>query len=161
MMTTNSPPKDSAPITIGHKLSGAFERVEEHIRERAYQIFLGRKPGEGNPVMDWLEAQTEVMRSVDLAVKEQKKAIVVEGNLKGFTPKEVEIEVGANALKVFGSHTESNTRKKAGATCSSSGTVHFYQAVPLPCEVDADASEAKFLKNGKLKITLPKKAASR
>ena len=161
MMTANSPPKDSAPITIGHKLSDAFERVEKRIRERAYQIFLGREPGEGDPVMDWLEAQTQVLSSVELAVKEQKKAIVIEGNLKGFTPKEVEIEVGASELKVFGSHTESNTSKKAGATCSSSEAVHFYQAVPLPCEVDADAGEAKFLKNGKLKITLPKKAVSR
>lgn len=156
MGSANSPQENSTPIRIGRKLSTAFERVEEKIRERAYQIFKRRAPNEGDSLTDWLDAQLQVLAPVDLVVKEQKKNVVVEGNLKGFSPKEIEVEVGANDLKVFGLHTESTTGKKRGSTQSSSRTVHFYQAVPLPCEVDMDGSQAKLLKNGKLKITLPK-----
>ena len=35
--------------------------------------------------------------------------------------------------------------------------VHFYQSTTLPCAVDLDAAEAQMFKNGKLKVTLPKK----
>ena len=110
---------------------------------------------------DWLDAQMQVLAPIDLVVSEQKKNVVVEGNLKGFSPKEIEVEIGAEDLKVFGLHTESTTRKKRGATQSSSKTVHFYQAIPLPCEVDIDGSQATLLKNGKLRIKLPKKAKSK
>ncbi len=67
------------------------------------------------------------------------------------------MEVSEAGLKVFGSHTQSASEKKKGKTSSSSETVYFYQAVPLPCEVDVAAGEATLLKNGKLKIILPKK----
>ena len=156
MGSVDSPRDSSTRIRIGSKLSKAFERMEEKIRERAYQIFKGRAPSEGDSMTDWLEARLQVLAPIDLVVKDQKKNVVVEGNLKEFSPKEIEVEVGANDLRVFGLHTESTTGKKRGSTQSSSRTVYFYQAVPLPCEVDMDGSQAKLLKNGKLKITLPK-----
>jgi HSP20 family molecular chaperone IbpA len=158
MVSVNSPQANSTPVRIGSKLSVAFERMEERIQERAYQIFQGRAPGEGDAMTDWLDAQMQVLAPIDLVVNEQKKNVVVEGNLKGFSPKEIEVEVGADDLKVFGLHTESTTGRKRGAIQSSSKTVHFYQAVSLPCEVDINGSQATLLKNGKLRIKLPKKA---
>jgi HSP20 family molecular chaperone IbpA len=156
MGSVNFPQASSSPVRIGSKLGAAFERMEEKIRERAYQIFQKRAPDEGDSVTDWLDAQMQVLTPINLIVKDQKKNVVVEGNLKGFIPKEIEVEVGANDLKVIGLHTESTTGKKRGATQSSSKTVHFYQAVTLPCEVNKDGSQATLLKNGKLRITLPK-----
>ena len=160
MTAANSPNQDSTAVRIGSKLSEAFERVEERIRERAYQLFQDREEGHGDPDKDWFDAQWQLVAPVELVVKEQKKSIVVEGSLKGFAPKEIEIEVGDGQLKVFGSHTESRTTAKDVASESSSETMHFYQAIPLPCAVDGGASEAKLFKNGKLKITLPKKEAA-
>ena len=156
MGSVNFPQASSTPVRIGSKFSTAFDRMEEEIRERAYQIFQRRALDEGDSMTDWLDAQMQVLAPIDLKVKEQKKNVVVEGNLKGFSPKQIEVEVGANDLKVFGLHAESTTEKKRGATQSSSRTVHFYQAVTLPCEVSMDGSQATLLKNGKLRITLPK-----
>lgn len=157
MTAVNSPRQDSTAVRIGSKLGEAFERMEERIRERAYQLFQDRAEDHGDPEKDWFEAQWELVAPVELTVKEHKKNIVVEGSLKGFAPKEIEIEVGDGELKVFGSHIESRNTKKNATASSSSGAIHFYQAVPLPCEVDGEATEAKVFKNGKLKITLPKK----
>jgi len=157
MTAANSPKQDSTPVRIGSKLSAVFERVEERIRERAYQIFKSREAHEGDHEQDWFDAQWQLVAPVELVVKDQKKNVVVEGNLKGFAPKEIEIEVGATELRVFGSHSESSTRTKGDATEVNADDRYFYQAVPLPCEVDADASEARIFKNGKLRVTLPKK----
>jgi len=157
MASRNPPQTGLADVRVGGKLSSAFERVEARIRELAYQLFLGREPDEGDSVTDWLAAQMQVLTPIDLGVKGQKKNVVAEAVLKGFTPDEIEVEVSADGLKVFGSHTKSSTGKKRGKTMSSEETVYFFQAVPLPCEVDVGTSAATLLKNGKLKITLPKK----
>jgi len=158
MASSDSSAKSGALVRIGSQLGDTFERLEERIRDRAYQIFLNRKPGEDDPVADWLEAQFQVVTPLDLVVKEEKKKVVVEANLKGFSPSEIEIEVGDHDLKVCGSHRRSSTGKKGAVTHSTTETAQFYQVVALPCAVDAGSSEAKLLKNGKLKVLLPKRA---
>ena len=152
-------PVEKAFISIGNKLSGVFDKLQDAIRERAYHISMDRDPDQGDAMADWLDAQLELVTPIELEVKEQKKNIVVEGNLKGFSPEEIEIEVDSDFLKVFGSHTESDTNKKGDATKSASESVYFYQLVRLPTAVDLDDSHAQLFKNGKLKVTLPKKVA--
>ena len=49
------------PVRVRRKFSEAFEQVEERIRELAYRLFLGREPGEGDSVSDWLQAQAQVL----------------------------------------------------------------------------------------------------
>ena len=158
MLPDHAPQENSTLVRIANNLSEAIDRLEERIRERAYNIFLRRDPAEGDPLKDWLEARMEVLTPIDFAIKDQKKNVVVEGNLKGFKPGEVEVEVSGGELTVFGSHADSTSGVRQGVTESTSSAVHFYEVLPLPCEVDADAVDARFLKNGKLKITLPKTA---
>ena len=147
---------DQPPILLGSRLSKAFEHLEEMIRERAYQIFLDRDSVPGDSMADWLQAQSEVLKPIELAIKEQKQNVVAECDLKGFSPEEIEVEVQNGVLKVFGSHRESSTRKKGKATESRSENVYFFQSAQLPVDVDLEESHAKLFKNGKLKVTLPK-----
>ena len=147
------------PIRLGDRLGEAFGQLQEQIRERAYSIFLDREPGAHDAMADWLQAQSELLAPIELEIKEQKKNLVAECNLKGFSPEEIEIEVENNVLKVFGCHRETSERKRAGGTESSSETVYFFQSAQLPAAVDLDSSHATLLKNGKLKVTLPRLAA--
>jgi HSP20 family molecular chaperone IbpA len=143
-------------IRLGVKLGEAFEQLQDKIRERAYHMSLNRDPDRGDSTADWLNAQSEMLTPIELTVKEQKKNIVVEGNLKGFSPAEIEIEVEGDVLKVFGSHSESTLKEEDDATESVSESVCFFQSVHLPAAVDLEESHAKLFKNGKLKVTLPK-----
>jgi HSP20 family molecular chaperone IbpA len=156
----NKKEQDDFPvIRIGRTLSEAFNRLEEQIRERAYHIFLGRGDFPGDPVGDWLDAQRELVSPVEFTVKEQKKNIVVEADLKGFTADEIEIEVEGDTLKIFGSHTDTTggEKKKGREEGEATTSRHFYQFMTLPAAVDLDDTHAKLFKNGKLKITLPRK----
>ena len=159
-MSVTIPQETTTSVRIGGKLGESFERLQERIRECAYQIFLDRDPAASDPISDWLQAQMQVLTPVDMVVKEQKKNIIVEAGLKGFTPKEIEVEVGSDDLKLFGSHTDTNSAGGGNNARSSTATVHFYQSVSLPCAVEAADCKATLLKNGKLKITLPKKIKS-
>jgi len=144
-------------IHISNRLSEAFSQFQERVRERAYQLSQRRDPAQGNPMTDWLEAQAELSELVHLEVKEQKKNTVVELTLRDFAPQEIEIEVAGNVLQIFGSHSETSSQKKTGGGGSISKTQSFFQSVPLNAPVDLDHSHATLLKNGKLKVILPKK----
>jgi HSP20 family molecular chaperone IbpA len=144
------------PVLFSNRLSDAFNQLEQQIRERAYQIFLDRGSEPGDSMADWLQAQSEMLKPVELEVKEQRNNIIAKCNLKGFSPEEIEVEVENGVLKVFGSHRESSIRRKAEGTESRSESVYFFQSAQLPGEVDLDACRAKLFKNGKLKVTLPR-----
>ena len=147
-------------IKLHKRLSEAFEQMRDQIRERAYHIFLERESEEGDAVQDWFEAQSELLRPVELSIKEQKKNVVAECDLKGFSPEEIEIEVEDGVLKVCGCHQESNRADTdEGRSESTSESIYFFQSAILPSAVDLDHSHAKLFKNGKLKVTLPKAAA--
>jgi len=147
----------TSDIRLSGQLSEAFNQFQEQIRERAYQLSLRRDPAQGNPITDWLEAQAELSEPVHLEVKEQKKNTVVELTLKDFAPQEIEIEVAGNVLQIFGSHSETTTKKKGNSGESTSKRQSFFESVPLNNPVDLDHSHAKLLKNGKLKVILPKR----
>jgi Protein of unknown function (DUF2934) len=39
--------------------------LEERIRQRAYEIYLQRDGGEGTDLEDWLQAETEIIHTVE------------------------------------------------------------------------------------------------
>lgn len=147
----------TSSIRLTDQFSEAFSEFQAQVRDRAYQLSLLRDPAQGSPLSDWLDAQAELSESVRLEVKEQKKNTVVEVMLKDFAPREIEIEVVGNVLQIFGSHSETQSQEKANGRESTSTTQTFFQSVPLAAPVDLEHSHAKWLKNGKLKVVLPKK----
>lgn len=161
MATGKKSPQEPVSTQIVHKLSRAFEQAQQRVREGAYHIFQQRDPAQGDATSDWLEAQMQVFTPVELELKDQKKNIVVEGNLQGFFPKDIEIEVSGAELRVFGSHTDSETSSTAVSQQAKSESSYFYQCLPLPCAVEAQKCSATLYKNGKLKITLPKVVAGK
>jgi len=156
-----SKPEDTSIVRISNKFNEAFNKFQDQIRERAFHLSLDRGHGEEDSLADWLEAQSELSKPIHLKIKENKKNLVVEGELKGFAPGEIEVEVKDNLLQVFGSHIEMEKGKKSGSRSTTSSKVAFYQSLPISIEVDLDKSHAKLFKNGKLKITLPKKAQTK
>lgn len=148
---------ESPAIRFTDKFSDAINQLERAIRERAYQLYLDRHPDQVDSMADWLEAKAELVTPVQIAVNEQKKNVVVECVLKDFSPEEIEIEVIGDVLKVLGSHNETTSNTEGHASESTTNTLSFFQSTHLPAAVDVDNSHAKLFKNGKLKITLPKK----
>jgi HSP20 family molecular chaperone IbpA len=151
----------TSSVRLSKKLGKAYRRLEDQIRERAYHLSLFRDADQGDPVADWLEAESQLLESFPMEVKEQRKNTVVEVKLKDFTPEDIEIEVAGNVLRIFGSHTETNTQKKRKGGESTSKTQSFFRSVPLATPVDLDHSHAKLLKNGKLKVVLSKKTGGK
>ena len=156
-MTSPSPTKMPV-VHVRDSFSNNFHKIQNIVRERAYHNFLGRSFNDGDSLTDWLQAKSEVLFDIDLQLKDQKKNIVVEGGVKGYTPEEIAIEVCDGELQVSGSHKETSTSKKEGKTESKSLRKYFYQSFPLPAAVNEDKIQVTSSKSGMLKLTLPKKS---
>ncbi len=90
-------------------------------------------------------------------VYEDKDSVIVETPLAGIDPKQVEIEIEDNVLKISGT-TQSKTEvddKDKHYYRKEIRHGSFYRAVALPKSVEGSKAEASF-KNGILKITVPK-----
>jgi HSP20 family molecular chaperone IbpA len=130
------------------------------IRERAYDIFLGRDRHIDDSLGDWLRAKSDVLTTINMVLKDGSRNIVVEADLKGFNPEDIEIELYDGTLRVSGSHEEASASETEHGSESRSQTTNFYQSMQLPTAVDADKAQATLSASGKLKLTLPKVAAT-
>lgn len=95
----------------------------------------------------------KMMPSVD--VSETKDAILVNAELPGMAPEDVELHVENNYLVLRGEKKSENEERKENAVHRECSYGSFSRSIPLPAEIQADKVTAKF-KNGVLKITLPK-----
>jgi HSP20 family protein len=82
-------------------------------------------------------------------------SIVIQANLPGVKPEEVNITVTGNTLTIKGSLEERNEFQGANYLRRERRTVSFSRSLTLPIAVDAEHGEARF-KNGVLTLTLPK-----
>lgn len=148
-------------VSLGVRPGRAYQKLQERIRERAYQRFLDRDGLEGDPEADWLAAEAELLSPVAVTIREQKKNLVVEAQLGGFSREEIEVQLAGNTLILLGAHQEperADDRNRRRRKTPPPDYISFYHALTLPAEVDADGARAKLQKNGKLKVTLPRRS---
>jgi HSP20 family molecular chaperone IbpA len=150
----------STELPVIHKSDGlfkTFDHIQNMIQERANQIFHNRTPDQGDELSDWLSAESEILTDVNLTMQDDKDQIVIEGNMKGFLPKEVEVKAKDGLFKISGTHTEESNSKKKGVTKTSSQQVYFCKSFNLPDSVETDKMEVK-LKRGQFTARIPKTA---
>lgn len=105
-------------------------------------LWRGPEPGAG------------FMPAVD--VHETDKEVVVEAELPGLDPKEIELEIENGALHLRGERTQEQEHKSRGACRLERFYGRFERYLPLPDSIDRDNVEAAY-KNGVLTIKIAKR----
>jgi len=132
-----------------------FNHIQDMIRESANRIFHDRNSDEGDALSDWLKAESEVLSDIDLTLADDEGQVVIQGDMQGFLPEEIEVKAGDGMVEIGGIHTEKSSREKKGVTRSTSKQINFYRSFRLPDSVDTDKMDVK-LKNGKFTARIPK-----
>jgi len=148
----------STELPVVHKsddIFTTFEHIQDMIRERANRIFHDREPNDGDAISDWLNAESEVLTDIDLTLQDDEDQVVIEGNMKGFLPKEIEVKAKDGMFQIGGTHTEKSSSKKKGVSRTISKQMNFCRSINLPDSVDTDKMEVK-LKSGKFSARIPK-----
>lgn len=148
----------STELPVIHKSDSVFttfDHIQEMIRDHANRIFHNRAPDQGDEISDWLSAESEILTNIDLTLQDDKDHVVIEGNIKGFLPKEIEIKAKDGLFQISGMHTEESSSKKKGASKTTSQQVTFCRSFSLPDSVETDKMEVK-LKSGQFTARIPK-----
>jgi len=148
----------STELPVIHKSDGVFttfDHIQDMIRDRANRIFHNRTPDQGNEISDWLSAESEILTDINLTLQDDKDQVVIEGNLKGFLPNEIEVKAKDGLFQISGVHAEKNTSKKKGVTKTTSQQVNICKSFSLPDSVETDKMEVN-LKSGQFTARIPK-----
>lgn len=95
-----------------------------------------------------------------LDVEESDEAIIVTADLPGVERDDYTVEVSGSRLLIRGEKKHATERRGEGYYYAERSYGAFTRAIPLPCEVDAEKSVAKYT-NGVLRVTLPKTEQAR
>ena len=132
-----------------------FDHIQDIIRERADRIFHERSPDQGDDISDWLSAESEILTDVNLTLQDEKDQVVIEGNMKGFLLKEIEVKAKDGLFQITGTHTEKSSSKEKGVTKKTLQQVNFCRSFNLPDSVETDKMKVN-LKSGQFTAIIPK-----
>jgi len=118
-----------------------FRDLEEWPEEGWPERWLSRFPAFRPPKMD---------------IYEDNGNVVAEIELPGVDPKNIEVEVKENVLRVEAKKEEKKEEKRKGYYKKELSRGYYKRAVPLPIEVIGEKAEAT-LEGGVLKVVIPKR----
>lgn len=96
-----------------------------------------------------------VMRGPKMDIYETAKEVVAEVELPGVDPKNIEVTVRDNALRVEAKREEKKEEKKRGYYRKELSKGYYKRVVPLPVEVQGEKAKAVY-GGGMLKVSIPK-----
>jgi HSP20 family protein len=158
--TAAQPAKESIQVRQTSPMLDRMQQTYDSIARRAFELFENNGRWFGNEVDDWLRAESELLHPMHLEIKESEDELLIRAEVPGFSTKELEINVEANKLTIFGKHEAQEDRKKARTIYCERCASEILRSVYLPVEVDASKGSAN-LKDGILTIELPKSARAK
>lgn len=105
------------------------------------------------PPSKWLQQFGEFRAILDM--KDTDEALLISADLPGVELKDIDISINEDTLCIKGEKRTEKEEKDKGYYRMERSYGSFHRLLPLPCSVDKD-NVAATLKNGVLKITLPK-----
>ncbi len=93
-------------------------------------------------------------------VSEDSTAVIIEMNIPGVVPDEIDVEVADNYVVISGAREEEQEKKEKHYHHREIVRGAFERTIPLPAKVIADDALAEF-KNGVLKVILPKEQSKK
>lgn len=129
--------------------------LTERVRERAFQIFEGRRGGDERAIEDWLNAERDLLCSTEADLVEQNGAFEVQMNAPGFEPGEVKVTALPDALIVSAASTHSHEQTKGNVRFCEFGQKSLFRRFDLPEAINLDKVTAD-LNKGVLRLTAAK-----
>ncbi|MGB7848932.1 MAG: Hsp20 family protein [Candidatus Acidiferrum sp.] len=145
-----------APIVIRTSgLSVDAKEMFDSIAKRAYEIFESKGRVRGRELENWLQAEAELFGRTPLEVEESQEQVTVLADVRGFTPKELEVDLEPQRVTIIGKR-RTQVEQKAGASISSQkDAARLLRSIRLPVTIDAHHATAR-LNRGVLELDLKK-----
>jgi HSP20 family protein len=144
-------------LTSANELSQHTQDIFDLIARRAFEIFEGRGCAHGNDREDWLLAESELLKPVEVNISQSSEQVTASVEVPGFSRQEIRVSVEPRRLIISGK-AESREDHGAGKQIHSLKHEHLmFRIVDLPTEVDPSKAKATF-NDGMLEVLMPKEA---
>lgn len=144
------------PIVIrATGLSVEAKGLFDSIARRAYEIFESEGRVQGRDLDYWLQAESELFHPAPMKVSESPEAVTVLTDVRGFAPKELEVDLEPRRVTIIGKRYSSAERKTETSNSSAHLTTELLRSFQLPVEIDTHHATAR-LKRGILELDMRK-----
>lgn len=90
------------PIAIkSNGLSAEAKGMFDMIAKRAHEIFESKGGVNGRDLEHWLQAEAELFERTPINLKEPRDAVTVPADVRGFTPKELEVDLEPKRVTII------------------------------------------------------------
>jgi HSP20 family molecular chaperone IbpA len=139
-------------------LSAELDRMEQRLRQRAYERFESRGNGGGQELDDWLAAEQDLIWKPSIEITEKGSQLVVDIELPGVQARDLDLRATPDQFLVRArtSHTQLEQRGAMHINERRSGEV--FRAVDLPKSIDPDRVVAQY-EHGLLHVVAAIRAA--
>jgi HSP20 family protein len=129
-----------------------LDQIRERIRQRAHTFFQTRGGRIGSALDDWLMAERETLWRPPIEVSQQDGRIVVEADVAGLEPDEIDLQVTPETLLITAEARHVHTEAKGQVHVCEFAPGPLFRTVALPAPIDPAGVKAK-CRNGLLTIT--------
>lgn len=107
-------------------------------------------------IEDWPFLEKPIARVPRMDIYERDNDVVAKVELPGVDPKDINVEVKDNVLRVEAKTEEKKEEKKKGYFKKEIRSGYFHRAVALPVDVEENKAQATY-EDGILEVVIPKK----
>lgn len=128
------------------------------IARRAYEIFESKGRVRDRELEHWLQAESELFERTSINVKESRDVVTVLADVRGFTSKELEVDLEPKRVTIIGRHQSQTDQKTNSNHSSEMRDSRLLRSLQLPVEVDTHHATAR-LRRGVLELDVRKAMA--
>jgi HSP20 family protein len=155
--TQTTPAQTSLKLVEPQKLLDRMNRFYDAVARRAFEIFEHDGRFFGRDWEHWFRAEAELLHPVHVSISESGDALLVDAEVPGFAPNELQVSLEPWRLTISGKREFSAEQKKATTVYKEQCSSEIFRVIDLPVQVDASKTTAT-LKNGILQLNMGKVA---
>jgi HSP20 family molecular chaperone IbpA len=153
----SKPTRSGVPFILSSPadLQSKVQKLQLAIARRAHELFEARGQEHGHDLDDWLQAESELLCPVSVAMSQSNDCVKLHAGLSGFGQSDIEVSVEPSRVMILGKKaqsskvTEPETTEQSGARPD-----QVLQVIDLATEVAPERAIVEF-KSGELICDLP------
>jgi len=129
-----------------------LDELRDNISHRAYDLFRKRGEGWGGPLVDWLNAEDQLIWKPAIELRQKDNQIEVLAATPGVEPKDLDIEITPEDLLIKADIHHEHTPEEGSVRVCEFKEGQLFRSIHLPERVDPDSVKAEY-RNGMLRLT--------